>query len=732
MITKRGRLVVSVLLLSVVACSWATAAQLKDSGSEDFRQGRFANVALDSRGFITGAPGLNRLLELDQAFVWCAVSGSGGKLLAGCGNDGTIIRFTMDGSSETLCRTNELGVMSLLPQPDGSVLAGTSPNGLVYRIDQEGRHELLAETGDRYVWCLLNRGDELLAATGPGGQVVRVIESEAAKPVAKVQEKHVLSMVCGPEGTLYLGVSGTGMVYSVNPGVGSPEIVAKLSRADVRSLLVDKKGNLIAVAAGEAAMEESVNGHGNEELGKTPEDGDYEPPRFETGNDSSKIPGRKSQKPPLDSDPVASKEPSPDPFLEDDMEDNGAPSVSGITGEGAGAVYEIKPDGQVTVLAEFKEMILTAFLTRDGEIIVGGAEKGRLYKINRRGGVTYLGRVQGEQVLDIMSLKDGHLVLTVGNPGGIWVLDPKTAAAGEFTSRVLDAGSHAYWGALQPVSVTPAGTSVTVSTRTGKKLRPDDTWNGWMTLGENPENKIKSPSSRYIQYRLKLARSKTGLAPSVHGVTVNYRKPNQAPRVTPPSVSFTTPSTPGGTNDEQNPPYKAELAWEATDTNEDTLLFDLFLKSEQYGFEHKLTRDSIGQSSFTLDTRGVPDGQYRVRVLASDKIQHGIEKSMTGEAVSYPFIIDNSPPSVTVSNVSVNGKTGIWTVTVGCEDVWSAIHGVRVSLDGEKWEIVPPLDGIFDSLKETVVWQSSGNMKPESGLLPRHSLVVQCWDEHGN
>ena len=62
-----------------------------------------------------------------------------------------------------------------------------------------------------------------------------------------------------------------------------------------------------------------------------------------------------------------------------------------------------------------------------------------------------------------------------------WMRLSPYAAAGTFTSRVLDAGAATSWGSAMWTAVTPANTAVAVSARFGDTPVPDGTWTGFST-----------------------------------------------------------------------------------------------------------------------------------------------------------------------------------------------------------------------------------------------------------
>ena len=54
-----------------------------------------------------------------------------------------------------------------------------------------------------------------------------------------------------------------------------------------------------------------------------------------------------------------------------------------------------------------------------------------------------------------------------------------------FESRIFDAGAPVTWESASWTSDTPAGTSLTISVRTGDTASPDASWSGFKSLDDS-------------------------------------------------------------------------------------------------------------------------------------------------------------------------------------------------------------------------------------------------------
>src|SRR6185436_14347473 len=89
---------------------------------------------------------------------------------------------------------------------------------------------------------------------------------------------------------------------------------------------------------------------------------------------------------------------------------------------------------------------------------------------------------------------------------------------------------------------------------------------------------------------------------------------------------------------------------------------------------------------------------YFVKIVASDAPSNPVGTALAGELDSSAFEVDNTPPTIVVSNVRVDrGRT---IVTFDVKDDHSPIQRVESSEDGQQWRGIFPTDGIADSRQE--------------------------------
>jgi hypothetical protein len=191
------------------------------------------------------------------------------------------------------------------------------------------------------------------------------------------------------------------------------------------------------------------------------------------------------------------------------------------------------------------------------------------------------------------------------------------------------------------------------------------------------------------------------------GVRVTYTPPVSAGPAGPPGAPL------GGVR---------TIEWDAIDPNDDALVFDIWIKAEDERDFRLLVKD-LERTLHTWDTQSMPDGLYRVKVVASDRKSNPAELACSDERLSGPFIVDNTRPTVT-SDVSRDGKSIV--VSGSAKDALSAIVRVEVAVDYGEWKPAFATDGLFDSRTESF---RAVVDDPGAG---EHSVTVRAFDRAGN
>ncbi len=99
-----------------------------------------------------------------------------------------------------------------------------------------------------------------------------------------------------------------------------------------------------------------------------------------------------------------------------------------------------------------------------------------------------------------------------------WVRMTPYAASGMFRSRVYDAGVVTHWNTISWTANKPAGTSLTMSYRSGPSPVPNGDWTGFKAVPVS--GGALGATARYIQYRAQLATGDPDTTPALQDVSL--------------------------------------------------------------------------------------------------------------------------------------------------------------------------------------------------------------------
>jgi hypothetical protein len=109
----------------------------------------------------------------------------------------------------------------------------------------------------------------------------------------------------------------------------------------------------------------------------------------------------------------------------------------------------------------------------------------------------------------------------------------------------------------------------------------------------------------------------------------------------------------------------------------------------------KLLKEKLKERYWSWDSTAFPDGEYRIRVTASDLPGNPPAQALSASMTGDPFTIDNTPPKIAAlaANQSGGKLHAAWTAA----DALSDIKKAEYSLDGGDWTLVAPVTGLSDS-----------------------------------
>ena len=341
------------------------------------------------------------------------------------------------------------------------------------------------------------------------------------------------------------------------------------------------------------------------------------------------------------------------------------------------------------------------------------------------------------------------MIATSSNQGSLYRFGPETVAEGTYNSAVLDAKTTATWGRIWWRS----SGNVAIQTRTGNTEKADETWSAWSAaFSDQKGGQIASPKARYLQWRANLKPFNMAFddkqfrltTTSLSEVSVAFIARNIAPEIlsiqvlptnvglaaNPPQqidpnieLSGLDPITFGIPN-AAIPPRRVyqrgatSLQWTAEDRNGDKLVYDVYYK-EVGDTNFKLLRGGLTENFIAIDGQSLADGRYIFKIVARDTPSNPAGLALSGERVTEPIEIDNTPPVVTV--VSSTSAKAVFAAT----DRGSYLVRAEYSINGGEWRPIYADDGISDSPTETY----SVDIPTAAG---EYAVTIRVYDVNGN
>ncbi len=139
--------------------------------------------------------------------------------------------------------------------------------------------------------------------------------------------------------------------------------------------------------------------------------------------------------------------------------------------------------------------------------------------------------------------------------------------------------------------------------------------------------------------------------------------------------------------------------------------------------EWKLLKDKVTEKYFSWDSTAFPDGEYRLRIGASDLPSNPPADALSVKMESDPFVIDNTPPKI--SGLAATRSGNKLEVRWHAADALNNIAKAEYSLDGGDWTVVAPTTKLSDSME--LDYMLSVDAAPGE-----HTLAVRVQDDYDN
>jgi hypothetical protein len=388
---------------------------------------------------------------------------------------------------------------------------------------------------------------------------------------------------------------------------------------------------------------------------------------------------------------------------------------------GKGALFSMDPSG----LLDDVLTLDTGYFTRleldpSGLLWAGDGSQGKVYMVHGDRTVVTAFDLPERQVLTLAVGGGGNQYLGTGDAGAIYRILAGPGARRAYLSQVFDGKFQSRWGNLQ----YQASEGIRMESRSGNTAKPDKSWSGWTAARPLSRGlaRLGSPAARYLQLRMSWqGRAGDGV---LRSFTAYYQPQNQRARITEISLGGDDKKDKDKDKDKtkDRSSLKLKIKWKTENPDDDTLVYRLYYR-EELGVTWRILSgpEPLEKTEFEWDTESVPDGYYRIKVVASDEKDNPEETALTDSDISERVLIDNRKPEVVGLTVKRPWVSGL------ARDSYSPIRRIEYSLDGGPWRLVGSLDGIFDSSAEAFRFRLPDGLAPGT-----HVVAVRALDETDN
>jgi sugar lactone lactonase YvrE len=675
------------LLLAVETKTW-----VQDQPS-DFEKGSMKKLAMRSDGRLRLAPEVAEVFDASQPYLWALVEDSKGNLYTSSGGPGSdkakIFQVDAKGKSRTVAEVPGSAIHALALNAKDELFAATSPDGKIYKVSANGKVEAYYDPKAKYIWAItFDASGNLFVATGDQGEIHRVTGANQGKVFFKLDEAHARSMVIDRQGNVIVGTEPGGLVLRVTPA-GEGFVIYQSTRREITALTLTKNDELYVAGVGSK--------QGSPAIAPPPPVAMAAPPPPGAMVNQAQPTQRIAVVPPTFAPP-------------------------NVVVPGGSEVYRLDRDGApLKIWSHAMDVVYAIALDAQGVPWIGTGNKGGVHRLDTPYLSTLLASLQPTQITAMVSSRQGGIYAVTGNVGKLFRFGPALEKEGSIESEVLDVGTFTQWGRLH----SEGAGAVVFETRSGNLERPQKNWSPWAAL---KEGRVTSPAARFLQWRATL-RGDGKQSPELKSIDVAYRAKNLPPRIEdiqatpqnykPPTASAPimaiTPSLnlpPLGRNRQRtalNPvaidpgaqPMTVTYSkgsigarWLAVDDNGDTLEYKLEIKGVSET-TWKPLKDKTRDRAHSWDATAYPDGQYVLRVTATDQPDNVPGAGLTASLESEPFTIDNTPPAIV--NLTAETASTNLNLRFRVKDSTTMLQAVEYSINGGEWQWAEPTTRLTDS-----------------------------------
>jgi hypothetical protein len=729
----------------LAAGSFATQTEFWEIGTfKGFLAGQLQGVSASMDGQLTLAPNTRSVFNPDETVALSVATDGRGNLYIGTGHQGKVFKVDPQHHGKLLFQAPEPEILALAVDPAHNLYVASSPEGKIYRVTPDGKSSVFCNPHVRYIWALaFDAQGQLYVGTGDRGKILKISRSGKEEVFFASDQTHIMCLAFEKDGNLLAGSEPGGLIYQITPK-GKAFVLYQANLPEIHALATDTDGRIYAAALG------TLSGAPSEGLlppSGTPIISGATTTVTVRASDSLAADPPQTPRPPVHRTPVGPT---------GSTQSAGFGSPFRRMSLGRGELIQILPNYSAQTLWASNQASIFGLATRGNDVLFSTDADGHIFDLRPGPDGPQLTLVtETRESLPTRLLAEGsNLFIATSNIAKLIQVGSGLGSEGVYESPVKDARFISRWGQLSWRADLPPGSRLDLFARSGNSARPDNTWSDWTGPYHNAEDSpILSTPARYIQW--KAVFHGTGEAgPILTAVTVSYLNQNLPPQIhsltvtngsekitlsgmpiatsgfvesTMPVGTVSTPigvygSAPGSEAfADSKPPII--ISWHASDPNDDELIYSVYIKSAEEQEWH-LLKGKLKGDTCDLQPDTLANGQYQVRLLASDAPSNPPDQALTSSLVSAPFWVDNTPPEVQVVRREVHGRNA--EIHFEAKSEGAPLREAEVSTGENTWHPILSDDGIIDSRQEAFTVNLSSLSPGE------HVVSLRAVDTAGN
>lgn len=651
--------------------------------------------------------------------------------LVGTGNKSNLYRVKKGQKADLIKEEKGFSIPVIIKGPDNRYYFSNQHDQSISVLTKTGKMETFCSVPEKYIWDMVwDNNGFLYVATGDKARIYRFNSKGKGKIYFKSDEKHIMKLALTLDSNIVAGTDGNCLVYLIT-GFNKARILYNSFLSEISDIAVADDGAIFF-----SAISSSTVSPIQANIMKNINNLNIKQKDFTT---------------------------KPSVTISDELMSLVPPGQKRLAGGKANKseLYYI-PSNYGTprrVWTCQNGLIFSLAFDKKERLLVGTGQEAALYRFSRSFKPEILYKYDCENVLKLISDNAGNTFIGTSEPNRLIKIESKYAQKGTFISEPIDSQISARWGTLSFRSINPKGTRLGLQFRTGNAPEPDQTWTEWSSIITNSDSStpLKSPLMRYSQWKAILKSTSGDATPILENVTISYQQENLPPVIYQFKIVKSQKQNSIGKKNGvlrkfknlqsifqnksnliqrqrrfQSPPAALNsekdfliVQWDVTDPNEDSLSFDLFIKSQNIHATWLPLAKQLTAMRYRIDKQLLPDGIYSLKLIASDINSNPSSEALTTEQL-LPFItVDNTAPIIKIDKILEKTK-GNMQVKGAISDEVSSIISCEYAINGEGWFSVKSADNIYDQKQEYFNINLNNMEKGE------YFLIIRAKDIYGN